>query len=89
VILFYQDALEAYRADRFSNFPVQPEPGGVIREQNGYWGYYGAQPVAGADRGGSRGPWALLLRFGVPLVVVGGIALYGYRRRRTPADDRE
>jgi peptide/nickel transport system substrate-binding protein len=89
VILFYQDALEAYRADRFSHFSVQPDPGGVIREQNGYWGYYGAQPVAGADRSASRDLWALVLRFGVPLVVVGGIALYGYRRRRAGADDRE
>ncbi|GDY28495.1 peptide ABC transporter substrate-binding protein [Gandjariella thermophila] len=89
VILFYQDALEAYRADRFSGFPVQPDPGGVIREQNGYWGYYGAQPVAGADSGGSRDLWAVLLRFGVPLVVVGGVALYGYRRRRSREDDRE
>jgi peptide/nickel transport system substrate-binding protein len=89
VILFYQDALEAYRADRFSNFPVQPDPGGVIREQNGYWGYYGAQPVAGADESGSRGVWALLLRYGVPVVVLGGVALYGFRRRRAGTDDRE
>lgn len=44
VILGYDNALEAYRKDAFEGFPMQPAEGGVIMNQQGYWGYYGATP---------------------------------------------
>jgi peptide/nickel transport system substrate-binding protein len=45
VILGYDNALEAFRKDVFEGFPLQPADGGVIMNQQGYWGYYGATPV--------------------------------------------
>ncbi|HEV7650183.1 MAG TPA: ABC transporter substrate-binding protein, partial [Actinophytocola sp.] len=44
VILGYDNALEAYRKDAFEGFPLQPAEDGVIMNQQGYWGYYGATP---------------------------------------------
>jgi peptide/nickel transport system substrate-binding protein len=44
VILGYENALEAYRKDTFEGFPLQPGKG-VIVNQQGYWGYYGATPA--------------------------------------------
>jgi peptide/nickel transport system substrate-binding protein len=44
VLLGYDDMLEAYRKDTFEGFPLQPAEGGVIMNQQGYWGYYGATP---------------------------------------------
>ncbi len=44
VILGYDNALEAYRKDAFEGFPLQPADGGVIMNQQGYWGYFGATP---------------------------------------------
>lgn len=87
--LFYENALEAYRSDRFEGFQVQPDPGGVIREQNGYWGYYGARPIDGASSGGGVDSGAILLGIGVVIVLGGGAALLISRRRRATADDRE
>lgn len=45
VIFGYDNALEAYRKDAFEGFPLQPAEGGVIMNQQGYWGYYGATPA--------------------------------------------
>jgi peptide/nickel transport system substrate-binding protein len=45
VILGYDNALEAFRKDAFEGFPRQPAEGGVIMNQQGYWGYYGATPA--------------------------------------------
>jgi peptide/nickel transport system substrate-binding protein len=45
VILGYDNALEAFRKDAFEGFPLQPAKGGVIMNQQGYWGYYGATPA--------------------------------------------
>lgn len=45
VILGYENALEAYRKDSFEGFPLQPRENGVIMNQQGYWGYYGATPA--------------------------------------------
>ena len=39
VTLLYKDNLEAYRSDRWAPFEVQPDPGGQIMFQNGYWSY--------------------------------------------------
>lgn len=45
VILGYDNALEAFRKDAFEGFPLQPADGGVIMNQQGYWGYFGATPA--------------------------------------------
>ena len=54
-VLYYADSLEAYRSDRFTNFTKQPQEGGVITGQNGYWGFYDATPVE-RRRHGQREP---------------------------------
>lgn len=44
VILGYDNALEAFRKDRFEGFPKQPAEDGVIMFQQSYWGFLGATP---------------------------------------------
>lgn len=85
VTLLYPNVLEAYRSDRFAPFDVQPQPGGVIMAQNGYWGYYSATPVAAAAASGSGGGTGLI----VAIVVIGGLIAFTMTRRRTRAADRE
>jgi peptide/nickel transport system substrate-binding protein len=90
VVLYYENALEAYRKDRFSGFQIQPEPGGVITQQNGYWGYYGAQPAA-TSAGGEPDSPLRRLRWPTALgvVLVAGIGIWQTRRHRASADERE
>lgn len=59
VILGYENALEAFRKDVFEGFPLQPLDGGVIMNQQGNWGYYGATPAGQGpvpvfDKGGAN-----------------------------------
>lgn len=87
-VLAYQNVLEAYRSDKFTNFVKQPVASGPIMEQTGYWGFYGATPVdsAGSSSGGSTGLW---IGIGVVVLVVlvgGGTFL---AKRGKSADDRE
>lgn len=88
IVLDYDNALEAYRSDKFSGFTKQPQPDGVIMEQNGNWGYYGAQPVEGAGDGGGMpaAGWAAIVA--AAIVVVGGGVVVG-RRRKQSVEDRE
>lgn len=44
VIMYYPDKMEAYRNDKWGGFDVQPQPGGVILNQDGFWGIYSATP---------------------------------------------
>jgi peptide/nickel transport system substrate-binding protein len=89
VVLGYDNALEAYRSDKFASFPVQPDPGGVIMAQNGVWGYYGATPVASAgESAGSNTGLVLGVVGGAVVVLVGAVWLLG-RRRGLRAEDRE
>lgn len=90
LVLFYKNSLEAYRSDRFSGFTFQPRAEGVITGQQGYWGYYGAQPTAGAveESGGTNYRTVLLVLGGV-VVLVGIGAVLVVARRRATADDRE
>lgn len=44
VVFGYENALEAYNKTTFEGFPLQPTKG-VIMNQQGFWGYYGATPV--------------------------------------------
>ncbi|HEY8373530.1 MAG TPA: ABC transporter substrate-binding protein [Pseudonocardiaceae bacterium] len=89
VILFYENALEAYRSDRFSSFQVQPDPGGVITAQQGYWGYYGAVPTDRATTVESRSTVPVVAVVGGVILVGAAVALVTIRRRRANADDRE
>jgi peptide/nickel transport system substrate-binding protein len=94
LLLTYDKQLEAYRSDRFVSFPTQPSEGGVITNQSGYWGYYGAVPVgseeaaaATSDSGLSTG--AVVGIVGGAAVLVAG-AVWGFsRRRKSTADERE
>ncbi|MFC7342676.1 ABC transporter substrate-binding protein [Saccharopolyspora griseoalba] len=90
LILFYQNSLEAYRSDRYSGFTTQPAREGVITGQQGFWGYYGAEPTREAvegDRGSDYRTvaWAL----GGLIVLVGVVVVVVVARRRATAEDRE
>ncbi|MGM1061959.1 ABC transporter substrate-binding protein [Saccharothrix sp. Mg75] len=89
VILGYDNALEAYRSDKFASFPVQPDPGGVIMAQNGVWGYYGATPTDSATGGGTSNTGLILAVVGGALVVAAAGVFLVSRRRRAGAGDRE
>lgn len=90
-ILSYDNALEAYRSDKFASFTKQPVDDGPIMEQTGYWGFYGATPAdgsaSGADSGGlSTGGWVTIGVVALAVVAGGGF-LAG--RRKTSAEDTE
>jgi peptide/nickel transport system substrate-binding protein len=96
LLLTYDKQLEAYRSDRFSSFPTQPSDGGVITNQSGYWGFYGAVPAGDGDdtqavtesnSGLSTGGIVGIVG-GAAVLVAGAVWLLS-RRRRATADDRE
>jgi peptide/nickel transport system substrate-binding protein len=89
LVLFYQNSLEAYRSDRFSGFTTQPNNGGVVTAQQGYWGYLGAQPTAAAAGGSSTNYGAVALVLGGAAVFAGLIVVLIIFRRRATADSRE
>ena len=90
VTLLYKDNLEAYRSDRWAPFKVQPEPGGQIMFQNGYWSYWEATPLAGADTSDSGGVNAgLIIGIVAAVIVIGGLIVFVTRRRRVASDERE
>jgi peptide/nickel transport system substrate-binding protein len=90
IVLTHDKLLEAYRADRFTGFVTQPQDGGVITGQTGYWGYYGATPVAadGADAGTGGGA-GLVVGVLAAVVVLGGGAFLVARNRGRSRDERE
>ncbi|WP_243788835.1 ABC transporter substrate-binding protein [Saccharopolyspora gloriosae] len=88
-VLYYQNSLEAHRSDRYSGFTTQPAAEGVITGQQGYWGYYGAQPTPAAmnsqDTDYGTVAWVL-----VGIVVIAGVViLLVVRHRRATVDERE
>jgi peptide/nickel transport system substrate-binding protein len=87
VTLLYPDVLEAYRSDRFAPFQVQPDPGGAIMAQNGYWGYLSATPLVATSGGGSS--TGLVVGIIVVVIVIIGIVVLLMLRRRTTVADRE
>jgi peptide/nickel transport system substrate-binding protein len=89
VTLLYPDVLEAYRSDRFAPFQVQPDPGGVIMAQNGYWGYLSATPLASATSSSGGPGIGLIIGIVVAVVVVGGGLAGLFVRRRASTSDRE
>jgi peptide/nickel transport system substrate-binding protein len=95
VVLDYDNALEAYRSDNFDSFRKQPQPEGVILEQTGYWGIYGATPPAAGLQGSSvpndegndnAGLWIGLGAVALLILVGGGVVL---AKRGKTSDDRE
>ncbi|MEU4744346.1 ABC transporter substrate-binding protein, partial [Actinosynnema sp. NPDC023658] len=89
VVLGYDNALEAYRSDKFASFPVQPDPDGVIMAQNGMWGYYGATPASAAGQSTGSNTGLVVGLVGGAIVVLLGIAWLVGRRRGSRAEDRE
>jgi peptide/nickel transport system substrate-binding protein len=88
-VIWYAQSLEAYRSDQFTGFVKQPEKGGVITGQNGYWGFYSATPVGGSSSASSVNPAVIIWPIVGVIVVAGIIVLIVMRRRRTTADQRE
>nr|WP_221219386.1 ABC transporter substrate-binding protein [Prauserella isguenensis] len=87
VVIGYEQALEAYRSDRWDGFPRQPKGEGVIMEQTGYWGFAGAEPVeGGAGDGMPTGAWVAIGAVALVVVAGGGTML---ARRKGSAEDRE
>ncbi|MCR3718128.1 MULTISPECIES: ABC transporter substrate-binding protein [Prauserella salsuginis group] len=87
VIIGYEQALEAYRSDRWDGFPRQPKGEGVIMEQTGYWGFAGARPVDGGQSGGMpTGAWVAIGAVALIVLAGGGTML---ARRKGSVDDRE
>lgn len=89
LVLYYQDSLEAYRSDRFAGFVRQPAQDGVIVAQQGYWGYWGADPTELAERGTPGQSTAVLWVLGGAAVLVGTVSTARAVRRRATADQRE
>ena len=89
-VLWHADSLEAWRSDRFTGFTKQPEDGGVVMGQNGYWGLYGATPVSAAAGGPAAADglpgWGIGLIIALVVVVAAAVVLVGVRRRSTAAD---
>lgn len=88
VVLSYDNALEAYRSDRFTGFPAQPSGNGSIMEQTGYWSFYGATPVSGQSGPGGlpAGAW---IGVGAGVVLIAAIGAVVAVRRRKAEEDRE
>jgi peptide/nickel transport system substrate-binding protein len=105
LILTYDKLLEAYRSDRFAGFQTQPADGGIINNQSGYWGYYGATPVGEEGPAGARPESQRVATVAtedsglgggaIAAIIAGGVVLLAAagwgltRRRRTTAEDRE
>lgn len=89
VVLYYGNALEAYRSDRFTDFVTQPAENGVIMGQSGPWGLYSATPVSGSEQVATSGSnttvWWIV---GGAVVIVAAIIVV-VRRRSTNSDERE
>lgn len=86
VTLYYSNVLEAYRSDRWDGFVKQPAEVGMIRGQEGSWGYASAKPVAGGGVGGTT--WGVVA--GVVVLVAALGAVWWWRRRHVAgADERE
>ena len=74
VVLWYDNDLQAYNSDRWTNFSYQPTPGsdgegGYILFQFGNYSYISIEPVAGSGAGTASG------NSGIPAWVWGAIAL--------------
>jgi peptide/nickel transport system substrate-binding protein len=96
VILGYDNPLEAYRADKWAPFTTQPSSGGVIMNQQGYWGYYSATPGKTTDAastsepaGGGNTGLIIGIAVGGVVVLAAGVLAFARLRRRGTTDERE
>lgn len=89
-VMYYGDAFQAYRSDRFTDIQKQPAKTGVILAQNGPWGLYSATPVSvdAGDGAGSGGGAVWWIAGGAAVVLAAG-GFLALRRRSTTTDDRE
>lgn len=89
ITLYYANALEAHRSDRFTGFTKQPEGTGIITRQQGMWGYLSATPVGAEGATENKSNNAVLFGgLAAALVVIAAGVVMAVRRRRT-ADERE
>ncbi len=88
-VLTYPNEVEAYRSDQIADIQVQPEPGGNIWGQDGYWSWWSAEPA----EGGSGMPgWvvaAVSATVGLVVVAAGVVGIVIWRRRAATVEDRE
>lgn len=86
IATWYGNSLEAYRSDRFTGWTLQPEDGGIIANQAGYWGFLTVEPVTGGDDAqAAAGPNVGLIVLGVVIavIVIGGVIFFVVRRRKS------
>ncbi|HEV3360561.1 MAG TPA: ABC transporter substrate-binding protein [Pseudonocardiaceae bacterium] len=88
VTLLYKNNLEAYRSDRWAPFAIQPDPGGQIMFQNGYWSYLEATPLTSASSSGGVSV-GLVIGIVAAVIVIVVLVVVLTRRRRVASDDRE
>jgi peptide/nickel transport system substrate-binding protein len=88
VTLLYKNNLEAYRSDRWAPFAIQPDPGGQIMFQNGYWSFLEATPLSSASSSGGVSA-GLIIGIVAAVIVIILVVVFLTRRRRVASDDRE
>jgi peptide/nickel transport system substrate-binding protein len=96
VLTVYDQQLEAYRSDRWTNVQPQPIPDGPLIFQFGTYTYRNVEPIAGSgaggtDDGGLSTGALIAIAAGAVLVLAGGGYLVARSRRQgtSGADDRE
>ncbi len=72
VILTYDNVLEAYRSDKWTNFTPVPGPDGFLLNGYGPWSYISLRPIAAGGTGSQKG-----ISTGIWLLVVAGIIIIG------------
>lgn len=87
IIVYYKDALEAYRNDRFTGFQLQPEKSGTILWQAGSWSYLSARPSSHKQQanGDSKRHSGAAVVTAMAVIAAGVFA----RRYRASAEERE
>ncbi|MFI6574959.1 ABC transporter substrate-binding protein [Nocardiopsis sp. NPDC050513] len=90
-VLAYPDIMEAYRSDQASGIQIQPDPGGNIWGQDGYWAFWSARPVASAGSGlpGAGLSTGVLVGTGAVAAVAVAVGALVLVRRRATMEDRE
>jgi peptide/nickel transport system substrate-binding protein len=88
-VLYYPSVLEGYRNDKIASIQKQPEPGGMIMYQDGYWAWWSAAPVATTQAAKGSNTGLVVTVVAVIVVVVAAGAFLLTRRRRSTADERE